>query len=291
MVHVDTSDITDNATSEEGTAAKYTHVNIEAPRLFATNETVTTTDAATLYIQAAPSANTNQTITNAWALWVDAGNARFDGDIDLEGDMDINGTLETDALTVGGTNVLTGSLITTLGTISAGVWQGTAIATDQQKHLVYFDFKGFGTSDGTNYEIPDIMSDNKAPFDHNVSTGSDGLTATAPNTLMRAGGHVMPRAGTLKKWTGWASSSTTSGTASIALFKFTPVRNDSNNVSPVLLKATSFTSLGNTKLEDFAETSFSVAVSAGDIIISGIKNDASGKLMYFTSTLEVEYDG
>lgn len=49
--------------------------------------------------------------------------------LDISGDVDVDGTLETDALTVGGTNVLTGSLITTLGTISAGVWNGTAIAS------------------------------------------------------------------------------------------------------------------------------------------------------------------
>jgi hypothetical protein len=40
-----------------------------------------------------------------------------------------DGTLEADAVTIGGTNVVTGSLVTTLGTVSAGVWQGTAIAT------------------------------------------------------------------------------------------------------------------------------------------------------------------
>jgi hypothetical protein len=52
----------------------------------------------------------------------------FKGNIDaVDGDFD--GTLEADALTIGGTNVVTGSLITTLGTISAGVWNGTAIAT------------------------------------------------------------------------------------------------------------------------------------------------------------------
>ena len=43
------------------------------------------------------------------------------------GGVDVNGTLEANTLTVGGTNVLTGSLITTLGTISSGVWNGTAI--------------------------------------------------------------------------------------------------------------------------------------------------------------------
>ena len=40
-----------------------------------------------------------------------------------------NGTLEADAITIGGTNVVSGSLITTLGTVSAGVWNGTAIAS------------------------------------------------------------------------------------------------------------------------------------------------------------------
>ena len=56
-----------------------------------------------------------------------------DNDIDLGSgsyqfkDAYVNGTLEADAVTIGGTNVVTGSLVTTLGTISAGVWQGTAI--------------------------------------------------------------------------------------------------------------------------------------------------------------------
>jgi hypothetical protein len=56
-----------------------------------------------------------------------------DNDIDLGSssyqfkDAYINGTLEADAVTIGGTNVVTGSLVTTLGTISAGVWNGTAI--------------------------------------------------------------------------------------------------------------------------------------------------------------------
>ena len=50
------------------------------------------------------------------------------GSLDVSGDADIDGTLEADAITIGGTNVVTGSLITTLGTISAGVWEGTDVA-------------------------------------------------------------------------------------------------------------------------------------------------------------------
>ena len=42
-------------------------------------------------------------------------------------DAYFDGTVETDALTIGGTNVVTGSLITTLGTVSAGTWNGSTV--------------------------------------------------------------------------------------------------------------------------------------------------------------------
>ena len=57
-----------------------------------------------------------------------------DSDVDLGTtgvrwkDAFIDSITVTDAITIGGTNIVTGSLITTLGTISAGVWQGTAVA-------------------------------------------------------------------------------------------------------------------------------------------------------------------
>ena len=50
------------------------------------------------------------------------------GSLDVSGNADIDGTLEADVITIDGTNVVTGSLITTLGTISAGVWEGTDVA-------------------------------------------------------------------------------------------------------------------------------------------------------------------
>jgi|10_taG_2_1085330.scaffolds.fasta_scaffold02955_2 hypothetical protein len=53
------------------------------------------------------------------------------GSIDLAGDIDVDGTLETDALTIDGTAVASAGTtnITTLGTITTGVWNGTTIAT------------------------------------------------------------------------------------------------------------------------------------------------------------------
>jgi len=42
-----------------------------------------------------------------------------------------DGTLEADDVTIGGDNVVTGSIITTLGTVTAGTWEGTTVAVDQ----------------------------------------------------------------------------------------------------------------------------------------------------------------
>lgn len=45
----------------------------------------TVTNAATVYIDRAPQAGTNATLTNAYALWVDAGTTRLDGTVLLNG--------------------------------------------------------------------------------------------------------------------------------------------------------------------------------------------------------------
>ena len=178
--------------------------------------------------------------------------------------------------------------LVTVGTIETGTWQGTAIATDQQKHIMHYQTTGYTTGDGTNYEISKQISANTAPFQHDVSTGSDGLTAQTPQTWMRSGGHVMPRACTLKRWTGWAASAG-SGTTYIGLFKVTMTRNSSTSVSEVLLEEFSYTALGNTKNEDFDETSFTAtAIAAGDIIFTAMKG-VNNKTMYFNGTIEVEF--
>ena len=122
-IHVDTHTVTDSNTSGSGTAAKFTQINFEAPTLAATNSSVTTSDAATLYISGAPSAGTNQTITRGWAVWIDAGNLRYDGSV-------YAGT--TEALNSSGlVTVANQSNITGVGTITSGTWEGTTLAVDQ----------------------------------------------------------------------------------------------------------------------------------------------------------------
>jgi len=179
--------------------------------------------------------------------------------------------------------------VTTLGTIATGVWQGTAIATDQQKHLASFDFKGYGTHDGTNYEIPQAMTDTNAPFEHNTSVGSAGTTAINVSLLLRAGGHVMPYAGTVKKWTGWAAGSG-SGTINLALFRYRPDASDSSAQSLVPIDDQALTAAGAQIVAAIEQTSFTDGdIAAGDIIMTGIKG-VSGKTTYFTSTMEIEWD-
>ena len=72
---------TDSSTSTSGTAAKAILHTFDNGTLAATNGSVTTTDAATMYITNAPAAGTNMTLTNPYALWVDAGVTRLDGNL------------------------------------------------------------------------------------------------------------------------------------------------------------------------------------------------------------------
>jgi len=92
-IHVDASDITDNNTSASGTATAFNHVNIENPRIMASNALVTTTTASTVYIKGAPVASTNQTITNAYALNVAAGNVKLGAGLEVGGDLDVTGNV------------------------------------------------------------------------------------------------------------------------------------------------------------------------------------------------------
>ena len=155
------------------------------------------------------------------------------------------------------------------------------------KHRTCFTFKGYGTADGTNYEAPELLTDANAPFEHDTSYGTNGLTAQTPQQLVRSGGTIMTRAAVLTKWTGWATSAG-SGTIDIGLLKVTMTSTSSSNVTPVLLKNTQFSALGNTKPVAFAETSFSVAVAAGDMVYTAVKGSTDNKAWFFTSTLEVQ---
>ena len=100
-------------TAGSGTAADANYVSIQQPTFSASNSSVTTTEASTFYIANAPAAGTNMTLTNAYALYVDGGNARFDGNVGI-GDGSPDGLLDVGD----GTNdtVITATSMTFAGT-------------------------------------------------------------------------------------------------------------------------------------------------------------------------------
>ncbi len=117
---------TDTGTAIGGTVAFAAGTSYGIPTFAATNTGVTYTNAATLYISAAPSAGTNVTLTNAYALYVASGNSIFGGDITTSTNLAVNG------------NTTIGNAIGDNLTVTAGI-QGTSALS----------FEG-STDDGTN---------------------------------------------------------------------------------------------------------------------------------------------
>jgi len=220
-----------------------------------------------------------------------------------------DGTTESKALTLDADNLatfagavtvtgaLTGTLatvsqpnITGVGTIGTGVWEGTAIATDQQKHLMHYEFMGFNNSTAdTVYEFAESMSDTKAPLEHTADHNATITTAMVVGTYFKAGGQVIQQAGTIKRIVGWAHSNGTTAEHKLALVMLRPAENDNTAVAPVLVDEITWTSLGGNKLKAINETTITAAsVNAGDILMTMIKDDTGGRQVYFNITVELE---
>ena len=84
---------TDNSTAAAGVVATRAVSSFNTPTLASTNA-ITVTNAATVYIANGPTAGTNTTITNGYALWVDAGNAQFDGDATVNGTLNVRTAID-----------------------------------------------------------------------------------------------------------------------------------------------------------------------------------------------------
>ena len=119
---------TDTSTAGSGTSASAVINSFGVPTLAATNASVTTTDAATVYIAGAPAAGTNQTLTNAYSLWVDAGAVRLDGSLTASGGGSLTGTW-TDLGTVTTVDINGGTIDgATIGGASAGAGTFTTLS-------------------------------------------------------------------------------------------------------------------------------------------------------------------
>jgi hypothetical protein len=99
---------TDTSTANSGTATQHAFTAFQRPTLAASHTSVTTTDAATVYVANSPAAGTNETITNGHALWVDAGDTRLDGTLTLNAATTAS-TISISSATSGTATVTAGS--------------------------------------------------------------------------------------------------------------------------------------------------------------------------------------
>lgn len=112
------STFTDSNTAAAGTAALWTGFSIRTPTLAASALNVTTTDAATLYIEGPPTAGTNETLTIPSALLVASGATTLRGSLWLSEGANVASAATTNIWTTDGHTIhITGTTtITSLGT-------------------------------------------------------------------------------------------------------------------------------------------------------------------------------
>ena len=68
---------TNSSTASSGTATSAVFNSFARPTLAASNTSVTTTNAATVYIDDSPIAGTNMTLSNSYSLWINSGRVLF----------------------------------------------------------------------------------------------------------------------------------------------------------------------------------------------------------------------
>lgn len=85
LISAPATTISDSSTAASGTLTQFNAHYLAAPTLAATNTGVTTTTANTLTIGGAPTAGTNETLTNAYALNVLGGATNLGGAVNVGG--------------------------------------------------------------------------------------------------------------------------------------------------------------------------------------------------------------
>ena len=194
--------VTDSSTAASGTATSEVFHSFATPTLAATNTSVTTTDAANVYIAGGVTAGTNQTITNNYGLW-NAGNTRIDGNLYFGSPISSGGyfnpTLTNHSLTWIGdgnatgnfiivrpnANVNTGFTLLTYGTVSSFYGSG-GVAKISNASYDAIQFSSIQTTlnpNGSNFTTPYLSSVNGSVLDSKTYTLTDSGTA-ASGTLV-----------------------------------------------------------------------------------------------------------
>jgi len=201
-----------------------------------------------------------------------------------------DGTTESKVLTLDADKLAT---FTGAVTITGALTCTTDLATDQQKHVMHYQTTGYSNG-STEYQISESMNVNPVGnVEHDTNIGSDGLTAQTVQTWLRGGGHVMPRACTLKRWSGWSTSPTAGDDPEYGLFKVTLEDDVDSDPSAVLITEITHAASGNAIANFMTITTASsgdaadLDIAAGDIVFFAIKGGAN--FIYFNGTFEVEF--
>jgi hypothetical protein len=128
--HIESGTQTFNDTSGGPTTAAAVFTSFATPILTA-SASKTTAQAATIYIAGAPTAGTNETITESYSIWVNSGDSKFDGrilcDTDIISDTSVRGVTITDGTaTISGGNISSVGTLTTTNVIVSTVTAGSS---------------------------------------------------------------------------------------------------------------------------------------------------------------------
>lgn len=188
-----------DSTTASGTVAQGSVVNISQQTVGAVNTAITYTNLASLYINNAPAAGTNVTITNPYAIQVAAGNVLFGGDLAINGgDLTTNQTtfnhINTTATTINeygaatSINVGAAGVTWTLGgttgnsslvirgnstTGTASILTSTGVTTANVFNTIATTGNLFGDATTVN-----IGTTSTAATNVNISTGSSAALST-----------------------------------------------------------------------------------------------------------------
>jgi len=194
-LHIGAYSINDSNTQSQVTASDIFFNVIEAGSLTATNA-ITTTNSATLVINGAPIAQTNQTIVNKYALWVKSGVSKTaqletnavsvlnvsessittQGGIHAEGSCDVVGGLTVAGLSrLNGTlaqRLLVGDSSGSLSSMESVVYESQAVTKSSSVVSDFIGFSGF-----------------KAPTVSGAGTTTEAATLYIQGSPLEAGGH------------------------------------------------------------------------------------------------------
>jgi len=223
------------------------------------------------------------------SAYLDADTAHLSGAQTFTGTKTLNSFKGTAGATV--TNILDEDAMGSDSATALATQQSIKAYIDAKKQVMHYQVQGYSAG-STNYVAAKVITDIRAPFLHSVDIGSDGLDAQTIQVWMRTGGHTMPNACTLKRFTGWTAAA---GGASqtVALFRVRLQDDVDSDPEAVLLQEVTYTASGNATADFFNVTAASsgdasdLVLEAGDIIFSAIKGGSNP--VYFNGTFEVEF--